>query len=178
MLYIGLFDRLQKEEVLKRSEKFLILSSVNTNTDAIDNAKEWQKLHRIIRFDQFKCFHENLIHSVDVVNEIYLKYGGFCFLDDYQEKDRFEFVKNHFSFMLKHKGEFQFDPFKNNLLWKEGSNLRIFDKVLIKCVLETGNIDLVYRRPLSNVLKTLNVSDIHNFTEKDILSNELTTQVK
>ncbi len=173
MVYVNLFDRVPKEEVLKRHKKAVILSAVNTNTDAVDAEHSiliWTSLHRVIRFDQFKSFHESVLHVITLTENLYLKYGGFCFLDDYEGEERFEFVKNHFDFLLKnYKDKIQFDPLQNNLLWSEGSNLRIFDKMVIKTILETGNLDLIYFRPIAPAFKEISAEDIHKFTEKDIM---------
>ena len=181
MIYVNLFDQVIKDEVIKKHEKAVILSSVNTGTDALNtNSKinQWISFHRLIRFDQFKCFHESLTHVANKADEIYLKYGGFCFLDDYKAKNRFEYVKDHFSFLLEnYKDKIVIDPFSNKLFWETGPSIRIFDKMIIKCILETGNTDLIYYRPKVDAMPTLDISTIHNLTEKDITSNELTSKI-
>jgi len=153
MIYVCLFDTAIRDDIVKLQKPSVILSSVNNATHAINaNGSENARIHKIIRFEQFKCFHENLQSVVNEPCDIYLKYGGFCFLDDWDSK-RFEFVKNHFKFLLKYKKQIEIDADGNNNQFDIGSNYRLLDKVLIEKILKYNALDLLYFRPVPKVLQ-------------------------
>lgn len=81
---------------------------------------------------------------------MYLKYGGLCFLNN-DIKERFDVVKHNLDFIVSH--EYKVDIWKNDLLLQKTPNSNIFDKFILKRILETKETSLIYYRPKKNEYK-------------------------
>ena len=173
MIYICINDNFSKEDLINNNKiaPQVILSSVISSTHAFDifqgKLHESGDLHRKIRFYQFKSFDETIRATYNDVSDMYLKYGGFCFLNN-DIKERFDVVKHNLDFIASH--EYKVDIWKNDLLLQKAPNSNTFDKFILKRILETKETGLIYYRPKKFTINGHKeaVKELQNATNEEI----------
>lgn len=152
LLHICLKDNLTipvlKE--LHNNEKTALLVSVNAHSDVLKENAKLRELHMQIRFNEFTCFDRSLRDLIPYVPNIYLKYGGLCFLWT-RDENRFKTVLENLRLVLSKP--FIMDEFKNNELLERSDTRAAIDKLLIEKILLYKDTDLLFYRPKEELLK-------------------------
>lgn len=166
MIYIYLKDDIHFKDI-NSSNTFALLSSVNATNDTKENDKK-RPLHRLIRYNQFKTFDDEVKLLLNNVNDLHLKYGGMCFLWD-DTPSYYDTYKNNINLILKN--EYIVDPLNNNQLLERSNTLATIDKLILEKIFLYKDSDLLHYRPTDkfNGMNRNQIKDFFkNLTPKDI----------
>lgn len=147
MIHIMCFDNLPKN-FEKDTSDFVLLISVNAKQAVFRDHKRSDAtdiMHLIHRFNEFKCFKENLEYFAPKSNDIdlYIKFGGFCFMRKGIE-EVYQCSKSVLETLFKY--DCVIDEFENNELLDKGSYANAYDKMIFrKMIREKDDSLLTYK---------------------------------
>lgn len=172
MIHITLFDNVHfsdlKEMKELKDKNYGLLVSVNAHADL----SERTRLHQALRFNDFCCFNKCVKEFANEMDELYLKYGGLCFLWD-RDLYRYREVEDNLNFVCQF--DYVIDEFGNNDLLNRSSNLAVIDKHILKLVFQEKNPKLIYLRPkksLEDKPKEEIIEILKGYTGKDLYTSE------
>lgn len=151
--------------------------SVNAHSDVMDSNRD-RVLHRLLRFNEFCCFDKNVRSIINSVDELYLKYGGLCFLW-FNDLDRYKKVEKNIKYLFQF--DYIVDEFNSNLLLERSSTAAAIDKTILRRAFIEKNSDIIYYRPteeLLNMNKEKVMSIIGEMECKDIMDSSYFKNIK
>lgn len=180
MIHILLRDQLQLKD-LKDKHKigYALLSTVNTSNDVIESlVKSTLKrpTHLKIRYQEFLCFAEKTkIVIEDKIPEIYLKYGGMCFLHSNGglEKERIEAFKNHLNYIFQF--DYDIDPVGNNGMLDLASPGATIDKLILELAFkekDSSILNYAYTNELLKLEKEEIIKVFNNLSIEEVKNNK------
>ena len=182
MIHIIIYDDIHLSD-LKNLEDYddnklyALEVSVNAHSDVMDNNRD-RALHRLLRFNEFCCFDKNVRLIINSVDELYLKYGGLCFLW-FNDIDRYKKVEKNIKYLFKF--EYKVDEFNSNLLLDRSNTAAAIDKTILRKAFLEKNSDIIYYRPTKELLgmpKDKVMSIISEMTCKDIMKSPYFNNIK
>ena len=180
MIHIIIFDDIHLTDIKKfpdyNSKLYALEVSVNAHSDVLD--KDDRLLHRALRFNEFCCFDKNVKLILPKIDELYLKYGGLCFLWS-NDLERFKVVENHIKYLLNF--DYIIDDLNNNGLLERSSIDAVIDKLIIKKAFQEKNTDIIYYRPIKEFKlksKETVLEMMENMSCKDIMKSEFFRGIK
>lgn len=151
MIYLYVHDNICKDDIFEKNKlrPQAIVSSVGTSSHGFDVTdgkldENYNEIHRLIRFYQFEAFAKTAKDLINKVDDLHLKYGGLCFLND-GVKERFDVVKQHLDLIMQFP--FEYDFLKNDVLLKGNPKSIIYDRFLLRRIFETKDTSLIHYRP-------------------------------
>lgn len=165
MIHILLRDQLQLKD-LKDVHKigYALLSTVNISNDVIESfvkTTAGRPTHLKIRYQEFLCFAEKTKIVIESkISEVYLKYGGMCFLhsNDGLEKERIEAFKNHLNYMFQF--DYDIDKIGNGIMLDLASPSATIDKLLL---------ELAFKEKDSSILDYTYTPELLKFEKDEII---------
>ena len=175
MLHILCFDNIPKGFDFYSKDNYAVLVSVSASNMVIQKNPKSNQAHFVMRFNEFCCFIDTLKYMVSKVDDIYIKFGGVCFMYN-MNKESFEKAEELLRFLFTQ--DYVVDEFSNNQLL-EKSNLRAaYDKVNFRKMLrekDTSTLQYCLKGPytltvdeLVEKLDKLTIEELKNssFCEK------------
>lgn len=166
MIHIYLRDDIHASDIRKYNKKQAFLISINAHADVLGENPLFRELHMQIRFNEFKSFNKSLKDVVDKVEDVYLKYGGLCFLWG-NNKERYDEVLGNISTVMKYK--YDIDNLNNGSLLERSDYRAATDKLILEKVFKYKDPILIYYRP-TNEFKTKSKEEVIKIL--DTMSNE------
>lgn len=154
MLHIFLYDDIKFSDI--NLPKFCFITSVNMTNNAMDkdiaeSPNSRSPLHRLIRYEEFLSFDRKTRRLLKRTPELYMKYGGICFMYGGDEEILAK-VKSHLELVLKQ--DYEIDPLHNNALLEKSSREAIADKMVLKAIFKYKDISLLAYGPTKKFLET------------------------
>lgn len=142
MIHIICFDNIPKG--FKFSQKrYAVLVSVSTNNNVFQNGEksfEPDQAHLVMRFNEFRCFVDTLKYMVPKVEDVYVKFGGFCFMHN-MNKEAFEKAEELLSYLFSQ--DYIIDEFSNNELLEKSSQRAAYDKLIFRKMLREKDMSIL-----------------------------------
>ena len=182
MVHIMIYDDIHLTDLKELNKDtpnklYALQVSVNAHSDVLDNNKD-RALHRLLRFEEFCCFNKKVKSIVGQVDELYLKYGGLCFLW-FNNIERYREVEDNIKFLFQH--DYIVDEFNNNLLLERPATPAVIDKFIIRQTFLERDLDLLYYRPTEMILnksKEEVISIIKDMKSIDIKTSQYFTDIR
>ena len=154
MLHIFLYDDIKFTDI--NLPNFCFITSVNTTNNAMEKditsaPNSRSPLHKLIRYEEFISFDRKTRRLLKRTPELYMKYGGICFMYDGEEEITTR-VKNHLELVLKQ--DYEIDPLHNDILLEKSSLQAIADKMILKAIFKYKDISLLAYGPTKKFLET------------------------
>lgn len=180
MIHILLRDQLQLKD-LKDVHKigYALLSTVNISNDVIESFVKTtaeRPTHLKLRYQEFLCFAEKTKIVIEAkIPEIYLKYGGMCFLhsNDGLEKERIEAFKNHLNYMFQF--DYDIDKIGNGIMLDLASPSATIDKLILELAFkekDSSILDYIYTPEFLKLEKEEIVKIFNNLTIEEVKKNK------
>ena len=181
MIHIIIFDDVHLTDIknlpdYNTNKLYGVEVSVNAHSDVLD--KDDRLLLRTLRFNEFCCFDKNVRTAAKECDELYLKYGGLCFLWS-NDLDRYKKVEDHLKYMFKL--EYKIDDLNNNGLFERTNADAAIDKLIIKKAFQEKNTEIIYYRPteeLRSKKKESIIKIMKNMSCKDIMKSKYFSYIK
>ncbi len=177
MLHLFIYDDIKFSDI--NLPKFCFITSVNITNNAMDkdiseSPTSKSPLHKLIRYEEFISFDRKTRRLLKRTPELYMKYGGICFMYD-GEEEVITRVKNHLELVLKQ--DYEIDPLHNNILLEKSSQSSlqaVADKMILKAIFKYKDISLLAYGPTKKFFETdrkVLMKMAENLTPKMIKNN-------
>lgn len=180
MIHILLRDQLQLKDLKdKHTIGYALLSTVNMQNDVIESfvkTTAGRPTHLKIRYQEFLCFAEKAKIVIESkIPEVYLKYGGMCFLhsNDGSEKERIEAFKNHLNYMFQF--DYDIDTIGNNVMLDLASPSATIDKLILELAFkekDSSILDYGYTPEFLKLEKEEIIKIFNNLTIEEIKNDK------
>ena len=140
MIHILCFDNIPKNFDFYSKDKYAILVSVSTSNNIVQKDSKSDTLdqaHFVMRFNEFCCFIDTLKYMISKVDDIYIKFGGLCFMHN-MNKEAFEKAEELLRFLFTQN--YVVDEFLNNKLLEKSSLRAAYDKLNFRKMLREKDI--------------------------------------